>query len=173
MRIVTQRLEIIPFTADAIIAMLEGDAGRLEALTGARFRKPLTPPPLTEEVLPLVRDRLRADPSQEGWWTWLAILKAGRDCVGSLGFGGPPDGEGTIMMGYATYPGFERRGLATEAVAGLVEWALAQPDVRRVCASIPPWNTAALGVAQRVGMRQIGTIWEEDVDEVLLYAVGR
>jgi [ribosomal protein S5]-alanine N-acetyltransferase len=172
-KITTERLEITPFTAEAVDAMLGGDAARLEALTGARFRRPLTPPPLTEEVLSMVRDRLRAHPAQEGWWTWLAILREGRQCVGSLGFGGPPDAEGTIMIGYATYPGFERRGLATEAVTALVGWALAQPLVHRVCASIPPGNTGALGVAQRVGMRQIGTIWEEDVDEVLLYAIDR
>ena len=60
MRIDTPRLRLQSLTADAIDALLAGDAVRLGALTGARFPLPVRPPPLTEDVLPIVRDRLRA-----------------------------------------------------------------------------------------------------------------
>jgi ribosomal-protein-alanine N-acetyltransferase len=173
MRLETPRLLLLSLSADAIDALLTGDAARLGALIDARFPQPLRPPPLTEEVLPLVRDRLRADPLQDGWWTWLVVRKDTNQAVGSAGFGGGPDSEGAVMLGYATYPTAERHGFATEAAGALVRWALSQPRVARVCASLPPDNSPAIRVAEKLGMRMLGTVWEEDLDEVLLYGVEK
>lgn len=169
----TERLEVIPFTADAIEALLAGDAPRLAILTGLTFPTPLRPPPLMEEVLPLVLAQLRAHPASLGWWTWLAVDRATRQVTGALGFGGPPNEEGAVMIGYATYPSVDHRGYATEATRVLVDWALAQPGVIRVCASIPPDNAPARRVAEKVGMRIAGTVWEEEIDDVLLYEKRR
>lgn len=167
----TERLLLVPFEARAIEAMLAGNQSQLERLTGFHFPVPLRPPPLTEEVLPLVRDRLRADPASLGWWTWLTVETATQKVTGAIGFGGPPDGEGAVMIGYATYPGASQHGFATEATRTLIRWALAQPGVSRVCASIPPENSAARRVAEKVGMRIAGTVWEEEIDDVLLYEI--
>ena len=171
MRLETARLVLLSLSPEAIDALVGADAVRLATLTDARFPTPLRPPPLTEDVLPLVRDRLTADPKQEGWWTWLVIRKDTKEAVGSVGFGGGPDDEGGVMIGYATYPNVEGRGFATEAAGALVRWALAQPGVARVCASLPPQNEPAIRVAQKLGMKLVGTVWEEDLDEVLLYAL--
>lgn len=130
-------------------------------------------PPLMEETLPFVRDRLRTVPGEIGWWTWLVLQKDTGQPVGAVGFGGPPDAEGAVMMGYATYPARENLGYATEAARGLMNWALEQPGVRRVCSSIPPSNARAINVARKIGMRQMGTIWEEELDEVLLFAIDQ
>ncbi|HXS25881.1 MAG TPA: GNAT family N-acetyltransferase [Gemmatimonadales bacterium] len=172
-QIETERLRLLSLSADAIDALLAGDAASLGRMTNARFPTPLRPPPLTEDVLPLVRDRLRADPSQDGWWTWLVVRKGSNQAVGSAGFGGGPDSEGAVMIGYATYPDVERNGFATEAATALIGWALDHPGVERVCASLPPDNHPAIRVAEKVGMRLIGTVWEEDLDEVLLYGVEK
>ena len=169
----TERLRLLPLSPAAIDALLAGDGARLRALTGAAFPAPVRPPPLTEELLPMVRERLQADPSQEGWWTWAVIRKDRQEAVGSVGFGGGPDAEGAVMVGYATYPNVEGRGYATEAAGALVTWALDHPGVVRVCASMPPDNAAAIRVAQKIGMRLLGTVWEEDLDDVLLYGVDR
>ena len=169
LRVETARLILVPFEAEAIDALLRGDETQVAQLTGYSFPSPLQPPPLMGDVLPLVRDRLRADPASLGWWTWLAADRSTRRVTGALGFGGPPDAEGAVMIGYATYPGADHRGFATEATEALVEWALAQPGVDRVCASIPPDNVPARRVAEKVGMRIAGTVWEEEIDEVLLY----
>lgn len=171
LRLRTERLLLAPFEAPAIQALLDGDQARLERLTGFRFPTPLGPPPLTEEVLPLVRDRLRDDPASLGWWTWLTVEQASDTVTGAIGFGGPPDADGAVMIGYATYPGAASHGFATEATRALVRWALAQPGVTRVCASIPPENAPARRVAEKVGMRVAGTVWEEEIDDVLLYEI--
>lgn len=169
----TPRLALVPFEPRAIDALLAGDEATLRTLTGLRFPTPLRPPPLMEEVLPLVRDRLRADPASTGWWIWLTADRATHEVTGAIGFGGPPDAEGSVMIGYATYPGAAHRGFATEATAALVRWALEQPGVVRVCSSIPPDNTPARRVAEKVGMRVAGTVWEEEIDDVLLYEKRR
>src|SRR5215471_17976292 len=87
-QIETERLRLLALNADALEALLAGDVLRLGRMTNASFPMPLRPPPLTEDVLPLVRDRLRADPSQDGWWTWLVVRKDSNEAVGSAGFGG-------------------------------------------------------------------------------------
>lgn len=169
----TERLDLVPFAPEAIAALLAGDAARLHTLTGLIFPAPLRPPPLMEEVLPLVRDRLLAEPASLGWWTWLTVDRATKKVTGAIGFGGPPDTDGAVMIGYATYPGAAHRGFATEATGALVAWALAQPGVTRVCSSIPPDNIPARRVAEKVGMRVAGTVWEEEIDDVLLYEKRR
>lgn len=173
MELTTPRLRLVPFISEAIGALLAGDEARLRAVTGFSFPTPLRPPPLMDELLPMVRERLVAEPTTLGWWTWLAVERDTQRVTGALGFGGPPDIEGAVMIGYSTYPGAARHGYASEATRALVDWALTQPGVRRVCASIPPDNVAARRVAEKVGMSVVGTVWEEEIDEVLLYAVGR
>ena len=92
--------------------------------------------------------------------------------MGSVAFGGPPDGDGAVLIGYAMYPQFEGRGYATEAVRAMIEWAFHQPGVRLVRALAPVWNTPALRVAENVGMRPVATGEDDDVGEVLVYAVS-
>ena len=168
----TERLTLTPFSPEAIDALLRGDAALLRRLVDADFPKPLRPPPLMEELLSQVRDNVRARPSDAGWWTWIAIRRDTRTVVGALGFGGPPDEEQAVMIGYATYPEADRRGYGTEAVRALVGWALEQPECKRVCATIPADNAGARRVAEKVGMKVAGQVWDEDVDEVLVYAIG-
>jgi cob(I)alamin adenosyltransferase len=169
----TERLTLTPFSPEAIDALLRGDAALLRRLVDADFPKPLRPPPLMEELLSQVRDNVRARPADAGWWTWIAIRRDSREVVGALGFGGPPDEEGAVMIGYATYPEADRRGFGTEAVRALVGWALEQPECNRVCATIPSDNTGARRVAEKVGMKVEGKVWDEDVDEVLVYVIGK
>ena len=71
----TERLRLLPLSSTAIDALLAGDGARLRALTGATFPAPVRPPPLTEELLPMVRDKVASDAAQEGWWTWVVVRK--------------------------------------------------------------------------------------------------
>jgi RimJ/RimL family protein N-acetyltransferase len=173
LRLTTERLELLPLTADALDALIRRDRGRLEAMTGARFPDPLLPPPLMDDALPFMRDRLQADPGELGWWAWLIIARATREAVGSLGLGGRPDGEGTVVLGYAIYPAFEGRGYATEAAQALITWALGQSGVTRVRATIPPGHTPSLRVAEKLGMREVGTAQDDEVGEVRVFEVDR
>jgi ribosomal-protein-alanine N-acetyltransferase len=166
----TERLQLTPLPAPALDALLARDGATLERLTGARFADPAAPPYMAD-ALPVVRDRLRQAPQEAPWWNWLAVRGESAEAVGSVAFAGPPDEDGAVLIGYAMYPAFEGRGYATEAVRAMIDWAFAQPGVRQVRALAPVWNTPALRVAENVGMRPVASEEDDDVGEVLLYAL--
>ena len=169
----TLRLELAPLSSDAIDALLAGDAARLRSLTGAEFAEPVGPPPYMAGSLPEVRERLRANPGEIDWWNWLGIRRDNREAVGSVAFAGLPDPAGAVLIGYAMYPAREGSGYATEAVRAMVDWAFAQPGVRIVRALAPVWNTPAVHVAEKVGMRPVGSYEDDEVGEVLIYEIAR
>jgi ribosomal-protein-alanine N-acetyltransferase len=169
----TQRLELLPLTSDAIEALLAGDPARLRSLTDAEFPQPVGPPPYMAETLPVVRNRLRTSPAEARWWNWLVVRQDNREAVGSVAFGGQPDATGAVLVGYAMYPTLEGNGYATEAVRAMVDWAFAQPGVQIVRALAPVWNTPAVHVAEKVGMRPVGSYEDDEVGEVLIYETVR
>ena len=169
----TARLELTPLDADAIQALLAGDANRLQQLTGAAFPQPVGPPPYMAESLPIVGTRLRKSPEEAPWWNWLVVRQEDREAVGAVAFGGKPDAAGAALIGYAMYPGHEGRGYATEAVKAMIEWAFAQPGVNTVRALAPVWNTPAVHVAEKVGMRPVSSDEDDEVGEVLVYEMAR
>jgi ribosomal-protein-alanine N-acetyltransferase len=171
-RLSTDRLDVLPLTADALDALIRADRAPLEAFGNARFPDPLTAPPLMEDALPYIRDRLRAEPDDWGWWAWLIVARDAKEAVGILGLAGRPDADGAVVLGYTIYPAFEGRGYATEASQAIVAWALDQPSVSRVRATIPPGHTPSLRVADKLGMRQTGTDHDDDAGEVLVFEVS-
>ncbi len=46
------------------------------------------PPPYMAEALPVVRERLRVEPTEAPWWNWLIVDRASGEAVGSVAFGG-------------------------------------------------------------------------------------
>src|SRR5687767_1483130 len=162
----TPRLDLIPMSADVIDALLAANADRLRSLTGAEFPDSAGPPPYMAESLPVVRDRLREYPAELEWWNWLVVRRDNRQAVGSVAFAGAPDAAGAVLLGYAMYPGREGRGYATEATQAMVEWAFSQPGVRIVRVLAPVWNTPAVHVAEKVGLRPVGSYEDDEIGEV-------
>jgi len=166
----TDRLRLTPLDAAAVDALVAGDAEGLRARTGARFPAAAAPPYMAD-ALPEVRERLRQHPEEAPWWNWLIVRDDTGEAVGSVALGGPPDASGAVLVGYAVYPEHEGFGFATEAVRAMIGWAFRQPGVREVRALAPVWNTPALRVAENVGMRPVGSDEDDEVGEVLVYAV--
>jgi RimJ/RimL family protein N-acetyltransferase len=169
----TARLELTPMTPEVIDALLAGDRPRLRTLTGAEFPEPVAPPPYMAESLPEVRDRLRENPDELSWWNWLAVRRDNGEAVGVVTFAGAPDSAGAVLIGYALYPAGEGHGYATEAASAMVEWAFTQPAVHTVRVLAPVWNTPAVHVAEKVGMRPVGSYEDDEVGEVLIYETAR
>ena len=171
--IVTSRLLLPPLVADAIQALIDADGERLEALTGARFPRPVAPPPLMDDALPFFRDRLRDDPAIAPWWVRLMVRRDIGQAVGSAGFAGLPDGTGRVTLGYAVYPAFQGSGSATEAVRALVAWAFRQPGVAAVRATVPPGNAPSLRVVAKAGFHRTGTAVDDEAGEVEVWEQGK
>jgi RimJ/RimL family protein N-acetyltransferase len=75
--------------------------------------------------------------------------------VGTGGFKGRPDAAGDVETGYSIVQSFQRRGYATEAVGGLVGWALGHADVRRVIAHTFPHLAGSIGVLTKLGFERV------------------
>ena len=79
-------------------------------------------------------------PGQEEWGSEWKISLASGSIIGGIGFKGTPDAEGTVEIGYGIDEAYRRKGYATEAVNGMVKWALEQKGVQCVSAQTEPGN---------------------------------
>jgi len=87
---------------------------------------------------------------------WTVISKTDNKMVGDLCFVGEPNADGEIEIGYGTYDEFQRRGFMTEAVAGMIEWAKQQPEVKAIIASTDKTNVASYSVLLKNNFTKIG-----------------
>lgn len=162
----TPRLTLVPATPGLAQAELN-DVAEFSALLGAAVPDDWPPGELSDARL-LFLCMLEANPAWIGWLGWYALESEDSGAsphgpaaspltlVGSAGFKGPPDREGTVEIGYSVLPGHEGRGLATEMTAALVEWA-ARQGARIVHAEVRPDNPASARVLQKLGFREAGT----------------
>ena len=169
MALLTDRLELIPMSAAALDALIDSDRPKLEAVTHAHFPDPLCAPPLMADALTSMRKQVHAENEDPRLGPWLAISRTTREAVGSVGLSGSASDDGTLLVGYSIYPEFEGRGYATEATKALIAWALSLPRTRAIQATIPPWHIPSLRVAEKLGMRQVGTGHDDEVGEVLVF----
>ncbi len=113
-------------------------------------------------------ERIRADPESWLWGDRLVIAVDGaRRVVGSVVFLGCPDPEGAVEIAYGIEPGSQGRGYACEATRACADWACAQPGVKKITATTPPFHRASERVLERLGMRRVGTREHELLGELL------
>jgi RimJ/RimL family protein N-acetyltransferase len=73
--------------------------------------------------------------------------------IGEIGFVAPPR-RGVVTIGYAIVPSARRQGYATEAIAALTAWSLAQPDVDHVRAQTLPDNEPSIRALLSAGFEE-------------------
>jgi [ribosomal protein S5]-alanine N-acetyltransferase len=150
LRLETDRLALVPCSAQACLASLQGPRA-LARLAGIDV-PPTWPPRELATALALYARGLDGGDCGRGWGIWLLVAKEGLTLVGSAGFKGRPDSAGCVEIGYGIEPGWRRRGLATEAAARLTLWAWEQ-GVQRIVAECDERNAASAGVLRATGMR--------------------
>ncbi len=158
MKIRTSRLELVPVTAE-LIRLEIGDRIALGQVLDAAIPT-AWPPESVRNVLEFFAQELEANPSTEGFsgYYWLSTKSntGRRILIGSGGFKGKPDVEGSVEVGYGVLPEFQKQGYATEAVQALVNWALAQKSVERVIAEAFPDNIPSVRVLAKCGFVEMG-----------------
>jgi ribosomal-protein-alanine N-acetyltransferase len=147
----TDRLRLVAGT-EALAAAEIKDEAEFARLLGVLVPE-TWPPENLRDVLGYFYALHLEHPEWEGWLTWYAVRidSAHPILCGSVGFRGPPDEQGMVEIGYSVLPGFEGRGLATEAVAGIVQWAKQQPEVREIEAETNTDNEASIRVLEKNG----------------------
>jgi [ribosomal protein S5]-alanine N-acetyltransferase len=165
------RVRLQPLSAGALDALAAHDGPRFRAVTGLAVGDDVRPPPLMQDALAFVAEQVRSQPESADWWMW-AVALDGR-FAGTVGFAGAPDADGVVQVGYSVLPELQGRGLATDALRGIAAWAFGHPAVRRVRATIPPWNAPSIRVAEKAGFARSGTDRDDEVGEVLVFTLER
>lgn len=160
----SQRLQLVPLTPEALAALMNGDRVAAEHAIGGRFPSPELVPPLMVDALGFFLEIASVGPESAAWGARAYITTDNREIVGMGGFTGPPDEHGNVTMGYSVFPECQQRGYASEAARSLADWALSQPGVTRVQATISPRNVASERVAAYAGLHRTDAM-EDDPDE--------
>ena len=152
----TARLELIPATAPLVQAEL-GQVDTFSKLLDAEIPANW-PPELLVDALPFFLEQLDRHPEQAGWLSWYWVLRGDPKAVlvGSGGFKGCPQPNGTIEVGYSVLPQYQGYGYATEAVVGLLAWAFAHAEVSRVIAETLPDNKRSIQLLVKLGFLRTG-----------------
>lgn len=154
-KITTERLYLIPFTRAICEEALHKDFTSLAALG----IKPGNGWPDDDmlDTLPRIINKLNLVPSPSGFESWMIIEKQTHTVIGDTGFKGLPDLNGTADVGYGIIEGARRKGYATEAVKGLIEWAFQQAELQIITASCDVNNTGSQQVLKALGFSLKGT----------------
>jgi RimJ/RimL family protein N-acetyltransferase len=169
--LVTPRLILEPFTVALVEAVFRADRAALEAIARAKIPAAWPGRVLVERAFSASLEAIRSDPATRLWGDRLMITREGEErlVVGSVVFHGKPDADGVVEIGYGVEESWQGKGVATEGTRAAVEWALAQPQVRVVAATTPPWHTASVRVLEKSGLVRVGTELHEALGEVLRF----
>ena len=170
----TERLELVPLSAPFIDALLSGRRDEAERI--GRLALPAGwPDDHDARFLRFRLDQLRRDPEAEPWLVRAVVLPdERRPMVGHAGFHGRPGVNGpqrpdALEVGYTIFEPYRGRGYATEVARALVRWGRSEHGVRTFVASVGPWNAPSLRVVEKLGFRQVGSQWDAEDGEELVF----
>ncbi|MEO8181980.1 MAG: GNAT family N-acetyltransferase [Deltaproteobacteria bacterium] len=152
------RLRLADGTLALLSAALEGRKA-LEGLLGVFVAEDWAGFP---DALPILRASYERKPEGHVWGSLFFIEPAVQTLVGFGGFKGSPSADGVVEIGYAIAPAFRGQGLATNAVAQMVQRAFADAAVRAVDAHTLGHNNPSTRVLQKTGFRKIADIEDPD-----------
>ena len=158
----TPRLELVAMSIPFMRALVRHDLAAAEAEIGATV--PAGMPDDLEHFLQYRLAQAEAEPAILPWLGRAMVLTdetGDRHAIGTIGFHGPPDGEGRVEVGYRIEPEYRRRGLTSEAVRALFDWAHREHGITRFVASISPTNEASLALADGFGFVETGSHMDE------------
>ena len=88
--------------------------------------------------------------------SYQVIRRADGCVIGDVGFMGPPDETGAVLLGCAITEDARGQGYATEALCALLDWARDQTGLTCVLADTTRSNLASQRLLERVGLHRIG-----------------
>lgn len=149
----TDRLDLVAGTLAVVRTELDGREA-LASILEVEVPDSWPPPLYDQGAMRWILDRLEETRVFETWGFRYFILR--RDAapglaLGAGGFKGPPTAEGTVEIGYSVLPEFQRKGFASEAVRGFLDYAYADPRVTAVVAETLPDLAPSIGVLEKTG----------------------
>jgi RimJ/RimL family protein N-acetyltransferase len=140
--------------------MLEGESA------GSRFGLTLPPGGVdSTSTLELLRKMTRKLLDEYGRGTWLVV--EGTEVVGLCGFKQPPDEKGAVEIGYGIAASRRGMGLATLAVAELLELTTAEASIRVILAETSHANRSSQRVLEKAGFEPFETRIDKEDGEIV------
>lgn len=96
-------------------------------------------------------DNLKEDPELLGWGAWFVTLADNNQVIGDIGFKGKPDKQGVVEVGFGIIPEMHNKGIATESVRAIIEWALSSIIVKKIVAECLIDNIPSIKVLENWG----------------------
>ncbi|MBT8404464.1 MAG: GNAT family N-acetyltransferase [Gemmatimonadetes bacterium] len=157
-------MDLVPATARLLRAEVEGPE-RLATALGVDVGHGWPPALYDSEALDWSLDQVVDDVRFTDWGMHYLVLRASHPAspvvVGIAGYKEPAVDDGSVEIGYSVLPAFQRRGLATEAVLGLVDHAFEDASVARVVAHTLPYLEPSIGVLCKAGFSCAGEVCDE------------
>lgn len=138
--IVTERLLLVPLRLDVARRVVAGDLSGIRAATGW---------PHADTLDALRGFAEHGSPGETGGW--LVTLRNDGTVIGDCGWHGGADESGTAEIGYGLAAPYRGQRYGVEAVAGMVDWSLRQPRVRRLVAETLADNLPSRRILERLG----------------------
>lgn len=107
------------------------------------------------------------------WNGYLFVEKSAATLIGNGGFHGPPSDLGEVEIGYEIAAGFRNQGYATEAVRGLVAFALSDSRVQVIVAHTLAEKNASNAVLAHLGFRCAAELANDEVGRVWRWLLAR
>ncbi|QUH26521.1 GNAT family N-acetyltransferase [Serpentinicella alkaliphila] len=114
------------------------------------------PRPDTYDIMKFLSISMKKKQEPSGYEIWLIAKKDGKVVIGNAGFTGPPDADGRIEIGYGIVYSERNKRYGYESAKALIDWAKAQNNVKKICASgVLVDNYASIRILNKVGMEEI------------------
>ena len=96
---------------------------------------------------------------QEGEWVQYAIVtKADNELVGDCAaFLSSAEGK-TAEIGVSIHPAWQGRGIANEALAGLINWLFEKFEMQRIEAVVELENIVSIALLEKLGFQEVASI---------------
>lgn len=161
MKIMTERLELIPLTSNQLKLWIE-NIDELEKSLSCSYKAE----PMEGFFLDVVKEQLvktQKDSNNYVWHSfWFLIRLCDRSVVGSAVFKDIPNKSGEVEIGYGLGEAYEHNGYMTEAVKAMCEWALKQETVLTILAETDLDGIASHRILERCNFKKYNeaeTLW--------------
>lgn len=146
----TNRLRIFPLSTHQLHIYLQAE-DQFEKLLGLTRIGRIVAPAVRDMVQKLTLPKIEAAANHHKIFLtfWLVVEKKTNTIVAELGFKGAPNAAGLVEIGYGTMPSQRGRGIMTEAVRAMVNWAGKRNDVSGIVAETDKHNAASIRILQK------------------------
>lgn len=161
----TERLRVVPLNAKQLLLAVE-DFQQLEREIGLS----ITQTKLDEEMqyaMQVRRRKVLEDEEHYMWLTnWMIVTVDTNHIVGFVMLKGRPNKVGNVIIGYGIENEYRRKGYATEAIGGLINWIFENPEVKYVIADTDKVNISSHKVLVKNGAEKYS-----ETDELLWWRI--